>query len=183
MGTPSSAAAPGVDDVGPSVTPSNAEVADHDLPNPLEDKRRELREQAITGVINGELIPQTINGSTVVKVGEAEAAAAGAAAEGELEGRAAKENASGKVDQYVELSNERTDQVFTLLVEFGNERHPDYPDKDLNEAVAGPQTFDGPLHNQIPEPDRKVDNSTAWQPDFSREYFDGLYFGTDQESL
>ena len=47
-----------------------------ELPNPAEDKRRELREQAITGVINGELQPEEINGSTVVNVGPSDAAPA-----------------------------------------------------------------------------------------------------------
>ena len=26
-----------------------------------------------------------------------------------------------------------------------------------------------PLHNQIPQPDRSVDNTTIWAPDFSQE--------------
>ncbi|HEY9558508.1 MAG TPA: immune inhibitor A domain-containing protein, partial [Acidimicrobiales bacterium] len=88
-------------------------------------------------------------------------------------------------DQYVELSNERTDRVFTLLVEFGNERHPDYPDVDTDPDTDGPARFDGPLHNEIPEPDRRVDNATIWEPDFSQAYFQDLYFGTGRgvESL
>src|SRR3954447_22842098 len=40
-----------------------------DLPNPLEDKRRALREQAVADVVSGEAKPVTRNGSTVVKVG------------------------------------------------------------------------------------------------------------------
>ena len=44
---------------------------DHDLPNPIEDKRRELREQAVKAVINGDAEPVEKNGSTVVKVGKA----------------------------------------------------------------------------------------------------------------
>ena len=88
-------------------------------------------------------------------------------------------------DQYVELENEGTDRVFTLLVEFGNQRHPEYPDQDTDPDTPGPARFDGPLHNQIPEPDRAVDNSTQWQPDYSRSYFQNLYFGTGRgvESL
>ena len=50
-----------------------------------------------------------------------------------------------------------------VLAEFGNERHPSYPDQDTDPATPGPAAFDGPLHNQIPEPDRAVDNSTVWQ--------------------
>ena len=64
-----------------------------------------------------------------------------------------------------------------LLVEFGNERSPDYPDQDTDPDTPGPARFDGPLHNEIPEPNRSVDNSTIWEPDFSRQYFQDLYFG------
>jgi len=36
--------------------------------------------------------------------------------------------------------------------------------------------FDGPLHNQIPQPDRTVDNSTLWQKDYNRAHYDNMYF-------
>ena len=49
-----------------------------------------------------------------------------------------------------------------ILAEFGNDRHPNYPDQDTHPATPGPTTWDGPLHNAIPEPDRTVDNSTNW---------------------
>ena len=38
----------------------------------------------------------------------------------------------------------------------------------LDPDTPGPTTFEGPLHNQIPAPDRTKDNSTVWQADFSR---------------
>jgi immune inhibitor A len=144
-----------------------------DLPNPLEDKRRELREEALTQVINGEASPQDRGVSTVLKVGEtAESATA--------TGRQGKNK-----DQYVELARETTDRIFVILAEFGNERHPAYPDKDINPAIPGPATFEGPLHNAIPEPDRTVDNSTVWQPEYNRDHYQQLYFGTNSgdESL
>ena len=66
---------------------------------------------------------------------------------------------AGKKDaQYVELSRETTDRVFVILAEFGNTRHPSYPDQDTNATIPGPARFDGPLVNEIPEPDRSVDN-------------------------
>jgi immune inhibitor A len=55
--------------------------------------------------------------------------------------------------QYVELAREDTDAIFTVLGEFS----------DLK-------------HNQIPQPDRSVDNTTIWAPDFSQRYFDDLLF-------
>ena len=83
-----------------------------------------------------------------------------------------------KPDQYVELSRETTDRIFTLLVEFGDQRDPEYPDQDTSADTDGPVRFDGPDHNEIPEPDRSLDNSTVWEPDYSQSYFQNLYFGT-----
>lgn len=55
--------------------------------------------------------------------------------------------------QYVELTREGEGALWTVLGEFAN-----LP------------------HNSIPAPDRAVDNSTLWVPDFSREYFMDLLF-------
>ena len=153
--------------------PEGASPAD-EPPHALEDKRRELRETALTEVINGDAQPERRGASTVVRVSGAggQVAATDAASPGDR-------------DQYVELAREQTDRVFVALVEFGDERHPDYPDQDTDPEWPGPARFDGPRHNEIPEPDRTVDNSTIWEPDFSREYFEQLYFGEGEgvESL
>jgi immune inhibitor A len=137
-----------------------------ELPNPLEEKRRELREAGLQKVLNGEAVPEQRGASKVVKVGE----------------EAAPGDSTEPVDQYVELARESTDRIFVILAEFGNERHPNYPDQDTNPNIPGPAVFEGPLHNQIPQPDRSVDNSTIWQPDYSREHYEQLYFG-EGESL
>jgi immune inhibitor A len=141
----------------------------------MEAKRRELRDVAIQDVISGEAKPEERNGSTVVNVGRTQLNAAAAQRNG---GKSYK-------DRYVELEREASDRIFVILAEFGNERHPSYPDQDTAPAVPGPVRFDGPLHNEIPEPDRTVDNSTVWQPDYSADHFRELYFGTSagQESL
>ncbi|GGF57578.1 protease [Marmoricola endophyticus] len=141
-----------------------------ELPNPLEDKRRALRQEALTEVINGSAKPEKRGASTVVKVASQSAPAAATA-----QGKVAKKAAT--TDQYVELSREKTDHIFVILTEFGDQRDPQFPDKDINPATPGPVTFDGPLHNQIPEPDRAKDNSTVWQPDYSRQHYQDLYFG------
>jgi immune inhibitor A len=65
-----------------------------------------------------------------------------------------------------------------ILAEFGNERHPQYPDQDTNPNIPGPARFDGPQHDQIPAPDRSKDNSTVWQPDYEPAHYRQLYFGT-----
>jgi immune inhibitor A len=65
--------------------------------------------------------------------------------------------------RYVELEQARRDRVFMLLVEFGDQQD-----------AAFPAVFTGPSHNQIAEPDRVVDNTTIWQPDFNRAHFGGI---------
>ena len=52
-----------------SVSPEAGTVTSDELPNPLEDKRRELREEAVKAVLNGEATPEQRGASTVVKVG------------------------------------------------------------------------------------------------------------------
>jgi immune inhibitor A len=136
-----------------------------ELPNPVEEKRRELRQAAIQDVIAGRAKVEQRGASKVVKVGKQAAP--------QRKGKAAATE-----DQYVELAREKTDKIFVILAEFGNERAPTYPDQDTNPAIPGPSRFDGPLHNQIPEPDRTKDNSTVWQADYSPAYFRNLYFGT-----
>jgi immune inhibitor A len=138
-------------------TPQAVAAGPDELPSPQEEKRRALRQEALTQVLNGEATVTTKGGSSVVK----------------LEGNARR----GERDRYVELAREKTDKIFVVLAEFGNQRDPRYPDRDTNATIPGPATFEGPLHNAIPEPDRSVDNSTIWQADYSPEYFRKLYFG------
>ncbi|WP_369819661.1 immune inhibitor A domain-containing protein [Actinoplanes sp. TFC3] len=151
--------------VEPAPVASKAPKKD-DLPNPLEDKRRELRQEAVQGVLKGKFKTQQRNGSTVAKVGNTKGG-----------GFAARTVKAAGQDQYVELDNERTDKIFVILAEFGNERHPDYPDVDSDPATPGPTTFEGPLHNNIPQPDRSKDNTTVWQADYNKAHFEQLYFG------
>ncbi|GAA0524430.1 immune inhibitor A [Paractinoplanes ferrugineus] len=153
-------AAPPADTI-PATSSGEKSAPIDDLPNPLEEKRRALREQAVSSVVSGKAKPVSKNGSKVLKVGHTKGGP----------GRHGK-------DQYVELDNERTDKIFTILVEFGNDRHPNFPDVDSDPKTAGPTTFEGPLHNSIPQPDRSKDNSTIWQADYSADFYRNLYFGT-----
>jgi immune inhibitor A len=73
--------------------------------------------------------------------------------EAKLNGKAndkVKEVARG---QFVELAREGQDPVWTVLGEFS----------DLK-------------HNELPQPDRSVNNSTLWVPDFNRDYYNNLLF-------
>ena len=154
----------------PPVAPDTSEViASDNLPNPLDEKRSALRETAITGVLDGELQTEQRGESTVVKVGSTDEASAAPDA------NARSSASSKKKDQYVELSREATDRIFVVLAEFGDEASPYAPADDA-------QRTEGPLHNEIPEPNRKTDNSTIWQSDYSQPYFQNVYFG-DDESL
>jgi immune inhibitor A len=146
--------------------PSAVTHGTHDLPNPLGDKQRALRSEAVQQVLSGDLKTRKRGVSTVVKLGSA----ASSTPSDSRSRRLSKGN--GGETRYVELSRQTTDKVFTILAEFGDERNPNYPD----DPSTGAQRFDGPLHNQIPKPEL-TDNSTVWQPDFSPAYFKKLYFG------
>jgi immune inhibitor A len=99
----------------------------HDLSSPLSDKQRELRAEALEQVVSGEATPSGPN--QVVEVSK------------------------GK---FVELAQEDSDAIWTVLGEFG-----DLP------------------HNTIPAPDRTVDNTTIWTEDFSSAYFEELLHSSE----
>lgn len=89
-------------------------------------------------------------------------------------------SAQGKVvktgkGQYVELQREATDPIFVIIVEFGDEQ---YPDPLFEGAPPDGSTDDvtGPLHNEIPQPDRSVDNSTLWKADYDKAHYEDMYF-------
>ena len=143
--------------------------SDHVLPNPASEKQAALRQQAWADVLSGEASPQSISGNSVLKVGKEPAVVRSGRTD-------AKAKATATQDQYVELSNERTDRVFVFLVDFGTQRHPNYPDRDTSAATPGPVTYDGPGFNEIPQPGPD-DNSTQWQPQYDKQYYEDLYFG------
>jgi immune inhibitor A len=163
----------------PPVNPpaSSAVRPSDELPNALEAKRRAMREEALTDVLAGRAKPVTTDGSTVVRVGREAGARTSDAATARSVTRGLERN------QYVELSREKTDKIFVILAEFGNQRHADFPDKDQDPKTPGPATFEGPLHNKIPQPDRTKDNSTVWQADYDRQHYQALYFGTGENSV
>lgn len=81
-------------------------------------------------------------------------------------GKGAKTSKSVQVapGQWVEYETDETAQLLTFLVDFGNQADPRFPD-----APAGPR------HGEIPEP-ADGDNSTYWEPDFSREHYQEMFF-------
>ncbi|PZH06959.1 protease [Streptomyces sp. NTH33] len=123
--------------------PQPVEQHAHDLDGPLSQTQKAQRQEALNQLIAGKTTVQKRHGSKVV----------------ELKGK--------KGDtKYVELGREKTDKIFTILVEFGDKTDPRYGGTP------------GPLHNQIAQPDRKKDNSTDWKKDYDRKHYQDLYFGT-----
>lgn len=79
-------------------------------------------------------------------------------------------------DKYYEAAVTGAGRLFTILAEFG----------DQGSGKLG--TVPGPLHNEIPEPDRTLNNSTHWRADFDTAYYHDLFFGdgnpeTSEESF
>ena len=104
-------------------------------------------------------------------LGDEQAALRQAGLEAKLNGKAPGKTHEVARGQYVELAREDTDKIFVIIAEFDNNRHPVYPDGGSNAL-----TFVGPLHNSIPQPDRSVDNTTLWQPDFDQAHYNDMYF-------
>ncbi|TWF87203.1 immune inhibitor A domain-containing protein [Streptomyces capillispiralis] len=123
--------------------PADHHHVEHDLEGPLTKTQEAQREEALKQVISGKASVKNREGSKVVQL------------------------KSKKGDsKYVELGREKTDKIFTILVEFGDQ---------VDSRYGGTP---GPLHNRIAEPDREKDNSTAWQEDYDQQHFEDLYFGS-----
>ncbi|ADD44444.1 M6 family metalloprotease domain protein [Stackebrandtia nassauensis DSM 44728] len=89
-----------------------------------------------------------------------------AAAQKVAQGKAKSSDRSVKLEdgEFGEFGTGSGDEIFTLLVEFGDKVSEHGGDK-------------GPLRNEIPEPDRKKDNSTSWKSDYTQEYYQEMLFG------
>ena len=99
-----------------------------------------------------------------------------AALQRKLEGKRAFARGKGQ-NQDVPLELEGTDRIFVVLAEFGEERYPDPRFADgATLAEPEPQAFDGPLHNEIPQPNRLKDNATLWQSDYDTDHYEDMYF-------
>jgi immune inhibitor A len=68
-------------------------------------------------------------------------------------------------DKYYQATVSGTGRLFTILSEFGT----------AGSGKLG--TTPGPLHNQIAQPNRAVDNSTMWTSDFNQAHYLNLLFG------
>lgn len=140
----------------------------HDLPGPFSKQQAAEHSAALQQVVSGNATVEQRGASKVVQLG----------------------SGKGKKSKYVELGREKTDKIFTILVEFGDTvdnttaYDPDGPDGPKPPVTKYGGT-PGPAHNTIAKPDPKVDNSTAWQADYNRAHFQDLYFShaSNKESL
>ncbi|MYT76321.1 immune inhibitor A [Streptomyces sp. MnatMP-M77] len=127
---------------------------EHNLEGPFSEQQAAQREAALEQVLSGDKKVANRGGSKVVKLGD---------------------------KKYVELGREKTDKIFTILLEFGDQVDDttmfdpdgDGPKPPVKKYGGAP----GPAHNKIAKPDPKKDNSTAWKADYNQEHFQELYFG------
>ncbi|MGW0781142.1 immune inhibitor A domain-containing protein [Streptomyces sp. NPDC002913] len=134
--------------------PAPVKAHEHDLEGPFSKEQDAQRQAALEQVLAGDKKVTVKGGSKVVKLGKS---------------------------KYVELGREKTDKIFTILVEFGDQVDDttmfdpdgDGPKPPVKKYGGTP----GPLHNEIAEPDPAKDNSTAWQADYNQAHFQELYFG------
>src|SRR3954452_19351129 len=120
------AAIPATAHAAPAENGPEAAPRVHDLSSPLSDQQREERSAGLEAVLSGQASAKGSN--QVVKLGRG---------------------------RYVELAQEDSDAIWTVLGEFS-----DLP------------------HNSIKAPDRTVDNTTIWTKDFSKSYFSNLLFSS-----
>ncbi|MFF4652680.1 immune inhibitor A domain-containing protein [Streptomyces sp. NPDC001380] len=159
---PGTASAAGQDAAPVSHDPADTQVqkVDHDLPGPMGVKQQAERKAALEKVLDGTAKVENRNGSETVKLAR---------------------------DKYVELGRERTDKIFTILVEFGdqvdNTTMYDPDGSGPKPAVVKYGGQPGPAHNTIAAPDRTKDNSTDWLPDYNQQHYQDMYFSKAGDSL
>ncbi|OLB75823.1 MAG: hypothetical protein AUI14_20255 [Actinobacteria bacterium 13_2_20CM_2_71_6] len=148
-----------------TLSPDGAKSADKqedNLVSPLEQRRQGLHREALTQLMSKKATARRDGkGSTVVDLAP---------------DRAAARTGGVGTSTHAEVARTRTDKIFVILVDFGDQRHPNYPDQNTSIFFDGPQRFAGPAANTIPPPNRLTDNTTTWRPTFDRNYFQNLYF-------
>ncbi len=127
------------------------------LPNPLADAQFAARQKALQLVAQGKATP--VGPNDVVRLDSSTAVAHGNRNDHNYDFK--------KGHQFVALSRESEDTIWTILGEFGDAVHPSY------EAFG---TDPGPSHNEIPAPDRSVDNTSIWTSDFNQAYYEDILF-------
>jgi immune inhibitor A len=120
-----------------------------DRPDHREAGRRQLTKRAAELVLTGKRQVEDRNGSQAVRV------------------------APGQWAQYGTSSS---DQLLSFLVEFGDGSTTKTGKGNKKTAGTTDGSTSGPLHNQIPAPDRTTDNSTYWKADFNKQHYMDMFF-------
>ncbi|MEU1504873.1 immune inhibitor A domain-containing protein [Kitasatospora sp. NPDC005748] len=126
---------------------------DHNLPGPLTEKVEAEQKAATEQLLAGTAKVEEHGGSSSIKLGK---------------------------DKYVELARERTDKIFTILVDFSDQVDNTTKTPDGKIKFGGDP---GPQHNQIEKPDAATNNSTLWQADYNQQHYQDMYFSKTQDSL
>jgi immune inhibitor A len=128
-----------------------------DRPSPRGQKQRELVKEAVELKLSGKIDKD----AKVAKVGN------------DKRGKGDRHHKGKDHSQFVELERTGEDRIWSVLVEFGNDpaTHSHGAFGVVNHGGAP-----GPLHNQIPQPNRSLDNTTIWASNFDKSYFENLLF-------
>ncbi|MFJ3790523.1 immune inhibitor A domain-containing protein [Kitasatospora sp. NPDC090091] len=126
---------------------------EHNIPGPLTAKVEAEQKAATEQLLAGTAKIEEHGGSTSIKLGK---------------------------DKYVELARERTDKIFTILVDFSDQVDTTTKTPDGKVKYGGTP---GPSHNQIEKPDAATNNSTLWQADYNQQHYQDMYFSKTQDSL
>ncbi|MBP0452035.1 MULTISPECIES: immune inhibitor A domain-containing protein [unclassified Kitasatospora] len=126
---------------------------EHNLPGPLTEKVEAEQKAATEQLLAGTAKIEQHGGGSSIKLGK---------------------------DKYVELARERTDKIFTILVDFSDQVDNTTKTPDGKVKFGGTP---GPVHNQIEKPDAATNNSTLWQADYNQQHYQDMYFSKTQDSL
>ncbi|MEV7778274.1 immune inhibitor A domain-containing protein [Kitasatospora sp. NPDC088351] len=126
---------------------------DHNIPGPLTEKVEAEQKLATEQLLAGTAKIEQHGGGSSIKLGK---------------------------DKYVELARERTDKIFTILVDFSDQVDNTTKTADGKIKYGGTP---GPQRNQIEKPDPATNNSTLWQADYNQQHYQDLYFSKNQDSL
>ena len=99
--------------------------------------------EALQDVLKGTKKAEKRGASTVVDLGKADAAPTASLKKGGKSAKAAK-------SQYVELAREKTDKIFVVLAEFGDQRAPELPGPGHGPDIPGPDDVQRPAAQPDP---------------------------------
>lgn len=150
---PSTAVAAGAAPVPQDPADAVQTSTEHNIPGPLTEKVEAEQKAATEQLLAGTAQIEQHGGGSSIKLGK---------------------------DKYVELARERTDKIFTILVEFGDEVDSTTKTPDGKIKYGGQP---GPQRNQIEQPNAATNNSTIWQADYNQQHYQDLYFNKSGDSL